>query len=111
MNEITITINPENLNPNDGETYVETAIYWAKTELEKAADMVNAARERYARVAPKWDAAACPSPELKAEYEAIVKECNMADAREQELTNLLKTLRTLKLNLLHLSWTMDPDNY
>lgn len=111
MKNITITINTESLNPWSGETYVASAIEWATAEALKAATELDNAAERYAKATDAWDADENPNAEVETEYRAARLAHEKATAIKKEREKILETLNALEIDLLHLDWAMDDNNY
>ena len=111
MKNITITINTESPNPEQGKTNVVSAITWAAAQVVKAEANLDNATERYAKAADAWDTAENPSAEVEAEYDAARQAHEKATAVKKEYEKLLKTLNQLEMDLLHLDWAMDDNNY
>lgn len=111
MKNITITINAESLNPLSGGTNVALAIEWATTEVAKADAELNKAEERYSKAVDAWDVDENPSDEIDAEYWAARLAHEKAWAIKKEYDKILETLNALEVNLLHLDWAMDDNNY
>lgn len=111
MKNVTITINPENTNPMYGETDIVLAITWAGAQVVKAEAELDNAAERFAKAAKTWDTDENPSAEVEAEYDAAWRAYEKARAVKKEYEKILKTLNQLEMDLLHLSWAMDDNNY
>ena len=112
MNEITITINPNAINPEVGATNVSSAITWAMEQLKRAEDVFyDEAEPRLEKAIEAWDTAEAPTAEVEAEYEAAWAAHNMAEAVMKEYKNLYTTLCKLETDLLHLAWAQNPESY
>ena len=111
MKTITITINAENPNPEQGKTNVVSAITWAAAQVVKTDVELDNAAERYAEIADVWDMDENPSAEVEAEYKAALLAYEKATAIKKEYEKVLKTLNQLEMDLLHLALAMDDDNY
>ena len=111
MKNVTIIINAESLNPWSGETNVAPAIEWAEAQVAKAEANLDNATERYDKAADAWDTAENPSAEVEAEYDAARQAHEKATAVKKEYEKILKTLNQLEMDLLHLDWAMDDNNY
>ena len=111
MKNITITLDPESPNPEQGKTNVVSAITWAAAQIVKADAELDSATERYAKAADVWDTDENPSAEVEAEYKAAWLAYEKATALKKEYEKILKTLNTLETDLYHLALAMDDDNY
>lgn len=112
MNEITITINPNAINPEVGATNVSSAIAWAAEQLKRAEDaFYDEAEPRLEKAIEAWGTAEAPTVEVEAEYNAAWTAHNKAEAVIKEYKNLYTTLCKLETDLLHLAWAMDDNNY
>ena len=111
MKNLTITINPENTNPWYGETDVASAITWASTQVVKAEAEFDNAAERFLKAAKAWDTDENPNAEVEDEYDAAWRAYEKATALKKEYEKILKTLNQLEMDLLHLDWAMDDNNY
>ena len=112
MNEITITINPNAINPEVGATNVRSAIAWAAEQLKRAEDaFYDEAEPRLEKAIEAWDTAEVPTAEIEAEYGTAWAAHNMAEVVMKEYKQLYTTLCKLEADLLHLAWAMDENNY
>jgi uncharacterized membrane protein YccC len=111
MKNVTITINAENPNPWYGETSVAPAIEWATAEVAKADAELDNVAERYDKAVDAWYTDENPSAEVEAEYRAARRVHEKATTIKKEYEKVLKTLNQLEMDLLHLYWAMDENNY
>ena len=111
MKNVTITINPNAVNPEQASTNVVSAITWAAAQVVQADIELDNAAERYAKAADAWDTEENPSAEVEAEYDTAWRAYEKATALKKEYEKLLKTLNQLEMDLLHLAWAMDDNNY
>ena len=112
MDNITITINPNAINPEVGATNVSSAIAWAEKQIKRAEDaFYDEAEPRLEKAIEAWDIAEAPTAEIETEYEAAWTAHRMAEAVIEEYKNLHATLCKLETDLLHLAWAQDPENY
>lgn len=111
MKNVTITIDAENPNPEQGKTNVASAIAWAAAQIAKAETEIDNATERYDNIAEAWDMDENPSAEVEAEYKAAWLAYEKATNVKKEYEKILKTLNTLETDLYHLALAMDDDNY
>lgn len=112
MKNVTITINPNAVNPEIGATNVSAAIAWAMEQVKRAEDAYyDEAEPRLEKAIEAWDAAEQPTAEIEAEYEAAWTAHKIAEAVVKEYNNLYATLCKLETDLLHLAWAQNPESY